>query len=318
MKKYTFARFMQEFSTNRQCLEFIAAERWPHGITCGTCERVTGHHLIESRKCYSCQECGTQTYPTAGTIFHKSRTPLTVWFYVVFQMAKTRCGVSAKQIERETGVTYKTAWRMCQLVRAALSGEGGDEAVSLLAGVVEVDETYVGGQPRYKGQRRPGRPSWNDKQPVVGIAERGGRVRAFVVPNVKRDTVFPLIEANVIPGATVYTDEYPVYRTLPEKGYYHDVVRHKARQYAREVVDEATGEITSVHTNTIEGFWMIVKNGVRGVHRGVGRKYLARYVGEYTYRYNRRNDEEPMFLSFLQSAARSEQHAAVLPDTPPQ
>ena len=111
MQKYTVAQFIREFATERACIEHLARLRWPDGILCPKCEDHTTHYLIESRKCYECKGCGTQTYPTVDTIFHKSRTSLTVWFYVVFQMAKTRVGVSAKQIERETGVTYKTAWR---------------------------------------------------------------------------------------------------------------------------------------------------------------------------------------------------------------
>lgn len=300
MKRYTLQDYLRDFSTVRGCLEHLRAQRWPDGITCQKCERVTGHHLIESRKCYSCQECGTQTYPTAGTIFHKSRTPLPIWFYIIFQMAQTRCGISAKQIERETGVTYKTAWRLCQLVRAMLTERRS------LSGVVEVDETYVGGKPRRKGESKPGRGT--KKTPVVGIVERDGAVQTYVVPNVKSSTVLPLIEGTVEPGSTVYTDEYGIYNSLSERGYEHDRVKHRAKEYARG----------DVHTNSIEGFWSLVKNGITGVYHGVSPKYLDRYVGVYAFRYSHRDDEEPMFLTFLNRAAQSEQHAAMRPDTQPQ
>ncbi|MEO1076440.1 MAG: IS1595 family transposase, partial [Bacteroidota bacterium] len=154
MQKYSVAQFIREFGSEQACVEYIARTRWPEGIPCPNCQDRTEHYLIESRKCYECKGCGTQTYPTKDTIFFKSRTPLTVWFYVVFQMAKTRTGVSAKQIERETGVTYKTAWKMCQKVRAALA-EGTFEAME---GTVEVDEVYMGSRkPRRKGQRKRGR-----------------------------------------------------------------------------------------------------------------------------------------------------------------
>lgn len=113
MKRYTLADYIRDFSAQRQCLEFLRLLRWPGGITCQHCEKVTKHHLIEKRKCYSCQNCGRQVYPTADTIFEKSRTPLPIWFYVIYQIAQTRCGISAKQIERETGTTYKTARKLC-------------------------------------------------------------------------------------------------------------------------------------------------------------------------------------------------------------
>ena len=147
MKKYTVRDFLQDFPDDAACLEWLKNYRWPDGIFCEKCERVTKHHLVLSRKSYSCQECGNHVHPTANTIFHKSSTPLTSWFHVVFLMASTRCGISAKQLERELGVTYKTAWRMFKLIRERLSDDGGDPFLGS-NGDVEADETYVGGKPR--------------------------------------------------------------------------------------------------------------------------------------------------------------------------
>ena len=304
MQKYTVAQFIREFATERSCVEYLARVRWPEGIVCPKCEERTTHYLIEKRKCYECKECRTQTYPTKGTVFYRSRTPLTVWFFVVFQMAKTRTGVSAKEIERQTGVTYKTAWRMCTLVRAALEDTGGDP----FSGTVEVDEVYMGSRkPRRPGQRKPGRGTIHGsvpKTPVIGVVERDDtgkpvRVRAKVTPKVKRATVLPFIEDNVESGARVYTDEYGIYRPLEDRGYRHDFVRHKVKQYAVEVVDEDTGEVRNVHTNAIEGFWSQVKGGVLNVHRGVSPKYLQRYVDEFAFRFSHAKGEEPMFLAML-------------------
>lgn len=309
MQKFTVAQFIRQFSTNRACFEYLRDLRWPDGMTCPKCAQVTPHHLIEKKRVYSCQHCGTQTAPTGGTIFHKSRTPLTVWFYVIYQMAQTRCGVSAKEIERQTGVTYKAAWRMCQLVRAALA----ETEPAAFTGTVEADETYVGGKPRYKGQRRPGRPSWDAKQPVFGLVERGGRVRAWVVDDCKRATVMPIIEANVTAGSMMNTDEYAVYLPLAERGYGHEAVRHKARQYVREVVDETTGEVHSVHTNTIEGFWSHLKGGTTSVHKGVSRRYLQRYADEWAFRYSHRNADRPMFSAFMGRIADAGRLSATLP-----
>ena len=279
--------FLTHFGTTAKCLDFIRRQRWPDGIPCKKCERVTGHHLIEGRKCYSCQECGSHVHPTAGTLFHKSRVPLPDWFFVIWQFSKTRAGFSAKQVEREIGVSYPTALRMCNLIRERL-GE-----TPTLSGVVEADETYIGGAPRYKGQNR--RRSWEEKVAVVGVVQRGGSVRAWAVPFVRSLTVLPLIEGTVEEGATVYTDESGVYNRLSERGYTHSTVKHRKLQYVREEVDEETGEIRSVHTNSIEGFWSYPKSAILRIHRGVSRDKMQGYLDEHTFRYNHRNDDEGLF-----------------------
>lgn len=307
MERFTVVDLFRRFPDDHACVAHLARERWgcdpaEDGMDCEKCGGHRAFRYIETRKCYACADCKAQVRPTAGTIFHGSRTPLTIWFYVFFQMASTRMGVAAKQVERETGVTYKTAWRMCHLVRAALA-ERSDEC-ALFSGVVEVDETYMGARvPRYP--RRPGRPRPEDKQPVIGIVERGGALRAYVVPDVRRATVLPLIQRHAEDRSTVYTDEYPIYKTLPNHGYDHAVVRHKAKEYVRKEVDEATGEVTSVHTNTVEGAWGLWKSTVLGVHRGVSRFYLQRYADEFAFRYSHRDDEAPLCLTMLSRAASS-------------
>lgn len=135
MKKYTLKDFMTQFPNDESCLEWLKNKRWPDGVYCEKCDKITGHSYTESRKCYTCHECGLHVHPTAGTIFHKSSTPLTTWFYTAYLLAQTRGGISAKQIERETGVTYKTAWRMYKLIRQQLqegkSPFGGDKGVEV-------------------------------------------------------------------------------------------------------------------------------------------------------------------------------------------
>ena len=318
MQKYTVAQFIREFNTEAKCIAHLAELRFPDGIPCPKCQEVAGHYLIEKRKCYECKKCGNQFYPTKGTIFYRSRTPLTVWFYVVFQMAQTRCGVSAKEIERQTGVTYKTAWKMCQLVRAALA-EGSFEPMK---GTVEIDEAYVGGRPRYKGQSRRGRGT--KKQPVFGLVERDEdgkvkRVRGYVVSDTRRATLLPIIAENVEDGSTVYSDEYAVYRPLADMGYGHDWVQHRRWQYAKEAVDYDTGEVLSdegenpIHTNSIEGFWSHVKGGVTSVHKGVSPRYLQRYVDEFAFRHSNAKAETPMFAAMLSQIAGAGQPSATLP-----
>ena len=287
MEKFTIMDFMKRFPTDESCLEFIKNKRWPDGIYCEKCEKVTGHSFTASRRCYTCHECGLHVHPTADTIFHKSSTPLTTWFYVAYLMAQTRGGISAKQIERETGVTYKTAWRMCKLIREAL-----DEKRDIFGGNgsdVEVDESYFG--PKSKEGKR-GRGSEN-KVPVVGIVERGGRIFTQVIPDVKKATLQSIIEDKVQKGTTVNSDELWSYNGLGEKGYEHKQINHSQKVYV----------VFDTHTNTIEGFWGNFKNGVTGVHHHISNKYLNLYLAEHGFRYSHRNDVKPMFLSFLDRMA---------------
>ena len=139
MQKYTIRDFNQEFPDDDACLQSIVDMLYPEGIDCRTCGQVRPHAKLSNRKAYSCEYCGTHVYPLAGTIFEKSSTPLRSWFYAMYLVAQTRCGISAKQLERELGVTYKTAWRMFKQIRTLMAEDGG-----MLRGTVEVDETFVG------------------------------------------------------------------------------------------------------------------------------------------------------------------------------
>jgi len=280
MKRYTVRDLRNDFPNDEACLEWLKNRRFPNGIHCKNCGKVTTHHLMTTRRSYSCQECGHHVHPTADTIFHKSTTPLTLWFHAIYLLAQTRGGIAAKQVERELGVTYKTAWRMCKLIREQL-----DEGHDPFGGEVEVDETYVGG--KHRGGKR-GRGSEN-KTPVVGVVERKGRVKTFVVENVQKNTLEPIIENTVEKGSTVYTDELPSYNGLTELGYQHARIFHSHKVYV----------IDNIHTNTIEGFWGNFKSGVRGVHHHISSKYMHNYLNEHAFRYNHRNDVTPMFLSFL-------------------
>ena len=288
MEKYTLKQFLAEFPDNAACLEWLKNYRFPNGIFCKICGRVTKHHPANTRPSYTCQECGHHVHPTAGTVFHKSSTPLTIWFYTAFLMSQTRGGISAKQIQRETGVTYKTAWRMCNEFRKMLT-----EDYDPFGGKVEMDKSYFGGEEKNKhaSKRTPnsrGR-STQTKTAVFGMVERGGKVETHVVPNVKRNTIYPIVASNVDKSAQIYTDEFHIYDALPVMGYAHATVPHIEKIY---VMGDA-------HTNTIEGFWSQAKNGIRGVYHAVSAKYLQQYLNEYAFRYNHRDDVTPMFLTFL-------------------
>src|SRR5574341_1640964 len=199
MKRYTIQEFQREFPDDAACLEWLKNYRWPDGIFCKLCGKVTAHHLMTTRRSFSCQECGHHVHPTAGTIFHKSETSLTTWFYAIYLMAQTRGGISAKQIERETGVTYKTAWRMCKQIRSMLTSDHNP-----FSGQVEADESYFGGKKR--GGKR-GRGSEN-KTAVFGMAQRKGQVKAVVVPDVKSKTIIPIMRDSILKNTTIRSEEH--------------------------------------------------------------------------------------------------------------
>jgi transposase len=282
MQKYTFKDFERDFPTDEACLDWLRDYLYPEGIYCKVCQVVTKHHRVKSRPSYSCDRCGHHEHPMAGTIFQDSRTSLRTWFHAVFIMASTRCGVSAKQLERETGVTYKTAWRMFKQIRSLL------EEDEVFSGPVEADETYIGG--RHKRGTNRGRPSpGSHKVTVFGVVERGGRVKAVTVPDVRKATLMPHLTRRVLPRETVYTDELKSYNGLEKAGYQHSRVNHSEGVYVSG----------NVHTNTIEGFWSLLKRGIGGVYHSVGREYLQSYLDEYSFRYNHRKDSKPMFKTIL-------------------
>jgi len=290
MRKYTLKDFERAFPDEDACLEWIRQQRWPERIECPSCHRENKFHRLRNRKVYCCDYCGHMLSPTAGTILHKSSTSLRSWFYAIFQMAQTRTGVSAAQLQRELGVTYKTAWRMFTQIRKLMKENG-----LVLFDKVEVDETYVGGKDanRHANKRsgKSGRGA-GGKTVVAGMAQRGGKAIAVVVPNAQASTLLPLIARHVRndEGTTIYSDELPSYNRVIDLGYQHEVVNHAAKVYVS----------SGAHTNSIENLWSHVKRGINGVHHSVSAKYLQNYLDSYVYRFNHRNDVAPMFESLLQ------------------
>jgi transposase len=292
--RYTLDQFKAQFPTDDSCLETIKEQRYPGGVTyCSDCQQERKVYRVAGRTAYACER-GHQFYPLAGTIFEKSTTPLHIWFYAMYQMGSTRCGISAKQIQRETGVTYKTAWRMFKQIRSLLSETG----MQLEGSTVEMDESYFGAK-RKRGAKK-GRPSSSDpsKQCVVGVVERKGRVIAVTSENATKETLHGIAKEYVLPKSTVFTDEYSSYNGLDNAGYEHRCINHSAGVYV----------VGDVHTNTIEGFWSLVKRGIGGVYHSVGKQYLQTYLNEYSFRYNRRESGNLIFHAIL--ARVSEQGCA--------
>lgn len=293
MQRYTIKHFEHDFPDDAACLDWLKNHLYPNGITCEneTCPRkgqVTTHYRDAKRRSYSCAYCGHHVHPTAGTVFHKSSTPLRLWFHAVYRMAQTRCGISAKEIERQLGVTYKTAWRMWSQIRKLLNENPGP-----MSGEVEVDETYIGGKRRFINKRESAHHRMENKQVVTGHVQRGGKVRAIHMPDGTAKTLLPMVREYILPASMIYTDELPVYRSLKKSGYQHRRVNHSARIYVDGIA----------HTNTIEGFFGLVKNGIKGTHHFVSAKHLQSYLNEYCFRYNHRHDIQPMFQSILRQLA---------------
>jgi transposase len=292
--RYSLMEFMRDFPDDATCLEWLWTTRYaPDGkhADCPKCElrrEFKRYETSQQRQSWTCTACGFHLHPTAGTIFHKSSTSLHLWFYAMYLMTSTRCGISAKQLERELGVTYKTAWRMFTLIRNELMVDDDEP----LSGAVEADETYVGGKRRNGKTGRPGRGD-RKKTPVFGMVERGGRVVASKVPDASALSLMPQIEKRVLPESVVYTDEWRGYGRLERSGYQHRRIHH-----AQEI-----WVMGDVHTNTIEGFWSLVKRGVAGTHHAVSAKWLQGYLNEYAWRYNHRDDGQAMFLTLLLRSA---------------
>jgi transposase len=287
--------FMRDFPDDSACLDFLWRTRLArdgHHAECPKCERERKFHRVKSRPSYSCDTCGHHLHPLAGTIFNKSSTSLHLWFYAMYLMASTRAGISAKQLERELGVTYKTAWRMLNLIRNQLMDQDADAPLS---GDVEVDETFGGGNVRAGDSARGLAMVKKSYRPTVwGAVERGGRVRAKVVRSrTGQDVESPIFE-HVLPESMIFTDEWVGYSTRIERRYIgHRRIRHEDRVYV-------SGD---VHTQTIEGWFGLMKNGIRGTYHAVSTKWLQGYLNEYAWRYNMRLDRRVMFKALVLRAA---------------
>lgn len=263
--RYTFKEFKKEYPDDEACLKAVLDNRY--GDTCPRCGVVgVKWHPITGRQGFVCSECDRHIYPLADTIFRKSSTSLWNWFYAIYLFSVAKNGVSAKELERHLGVTYKTAWRMCKQIRLLMQ----QESVKL-TGTVEIDETYIGGKSTLK--------RWHtDKTGVYGVTERGGQAKALVARGgVNASTAIPFLKASVEIGSKVMSDESRIYNRV-KRDFSHEFVTHSKEQYVRG----------NVHTNGIEGFWGNMKNAISGTYHCVSPKYLQSYVNEFVFRYNYR------------------------------
>lgn len=280
----------------RRLLESV---RWPDGPICPHCGEINNAGELKPRpsskkpvrkgvwKCYGCCK---QFTVTVGTVFEDSHIPLHRWLLTAYLMCASKKGMSAHQIHRMTGISYKTVWFMCHRMRFAMTQHG---MIDKLRGVVEVDEVWIG--PRERGKAgMPGVES--KKRPVVSLMERSGtssRVRSFHLERVTLANIKPIMKEHVEVGTTIQTDEATVYHFIHDDFPSHDVVTHKLKEYSRY---ENGRHIT---TNTLEGFFGLVKRGVFGTYHHWGRGYMQQYLNEFDFRYNHRkvNDSERTLLA---------------------
>ena len=282
MKTMTVSEFFKRFSDDDVCLHHLLETRYGklEDIGCGRCGEIGKFRRLAKLPAYTCN-CGNHIHPMVGTPFERSTTPLQKWFYAMYLFTTSRHGVPAKELQRQLGVTYKTAWRIGHEIRKYMAIIDGDDQ---LKGTVEADETMIGGKRR--GKRGRGATG---KTTVFGMLERGGNVMTQIVPNVKRQTLHKHIHQNVEKGSLLQTDELLSYRKI--EGYTHETVDHKSGEYVRG----------RSHTNTIEGFWSQIKRSIKGTHIHVSGKHMAKYLGEFEYRYNMRSTPELMFPRLLAS-----------------
>lgn len=284
----TIREFQERFPTEEACLDHLMRVRYGERFKCNGCERDAKYYRVAKRRCYECEHCGRQVYPTAGTPFEKTRTSLRDWFFVMFLFCASRNGVSAKEVQRQIGVTYKTAWRMCHEIRLYMGYVDGDFPLGGnggTSGVVEIDKTFIGGVDK-RGE--------DDKAIVLGLVERKGDVITRVIPDRKQETVMRQVRRWVRPGSRVATDSAYAFDPIGEQGYRHATVNHNVREYVRG----------DVHTNSVEGFWANVKRGIKGTYVWVSKKHLQTYLYEFEYRHNLRHSPYLMFSALLQAFPR--------------
>jgi transposase len=285
--------FMQEFPDDAACLDWLwrnrCTEDGEHAF-CPKCDRERKFHKVRERPAWDCDSCGYHMHPLAGTIFHKSSTSLHLWFFAVHLMTSTRCRVSAKHLERELGVTYKTAWRMANLIRNKLMTD--DQR--MLHGFVEVDEASVDGKPRkHMDRAAAARLRERSRATVLAAVERGGRIEATVVPSRRGPYIHDQVVEWVKPESIVYTDEWGADNRLGGHFTGHSRVVHGAAEWVRG----------DAYTNTVEGFFGNLKTGIRGNYKKLSHRWLQGYLNEFAWRYNHRSDRRAMFETLLHRAA---------------
>jgi transposase-like protein len=280
----TVTDFFRQFPDDETCLVHVFRTRFGDNPACPQCGGVL--HRLSKLPAWTCN-AGHHVHPMQGTPFERTRTPLQKWFYAMYLFTASRHGVPAKELQRQLGVTYKTAWRMGREIRKHRGEVDGDGPPG---GHVEIDKAFVGGKVSRKSQVE----RLANKTMIVGMVQRVGDTATEILPSRLAKSIYPLVMGQVRVGSTVTTDDAPVYDQLGEQGYRHEAVKHSAEEYVR-------GEH---RTDTIEGFWSILQRAIRGTHIHVSPRHLDKYLLEFEFRFNLRKVPHLMFPRLMASFAR--------------
>ena len=277
-QEFDLVDLVESFGSEDQCHEYLEHLRWPNGLECPRCSSSKISRIAKRRQ-FDCDSCRYQFSVRVGTLFHDSKLPLWKWFLAVYLMIESKKGISANQLKRTLGVSYKTAWYLCHRIRSAM--EGG-EAEALLRGIIEADETWVGGKRRGK---QHGTRKWRDqKSLILGAVERGGNVRLRVeergAKGTKKEVHGFLGDVVADEAEAIYTDQGHAYWGIADENTRHESVDHSAEEWVRG----------DVHTQTIEGVWSLFKRSIIGSYHQLSAKHLAAYVDEMEWRYNNREN----------------------------
>ena len=263
--RFTVSDFLKKFPDDNACIDHLFQRKYTDSC-CPKCEKKTKFYRVKRRKSFECGTCGYQVYPMSGTIMEGSTTPARLWYYAIYLFSQSKNGVSAKELERQLGVTYKTAFRMGHRIRESMARQSVE-----LVGVVHIDESLYG--PRGKNNKR----GWAAEKKVClfGMIEKGGNVKVVVVKDRKNETLIPIIEKYVSKDSeALHTDKFGVYKKLPGRGFKHKIKDN-----------------TTVSTNCIEGYWGNFKKSIAGTHTWVTEGYLQNYLTEFEFRHNNRKGD---------------------------
>jgi transposase-like protein len=268
-------QLIERYGSEDKCHDYLEELRWPDGVRCPRCDSDKISRIVKRRQ-FDCDGCRYQFSVRVGTIFHDSKLPLWKWFLAVYMICESKKGVSANQLKRMLGVSYKTAWYLCHRIRSAV---GGGEEAGLLRGIIEADETWVGG---YRSKEDGGGRSKRHLALVLGAVERGGDVHLRMVRSADRPTIHKFLNEVVDGDAeAIYTDEWRSYLGIGDANTRHATVNHYRKEWVRG----------DVHTQTIESVWSLFKRSIIGSYHHMSVKHLPAYLDEMEWRYNNRENE---------------------------
>jgi transposase len=287
MKKFTITQFAERFPNDAACLHHLFRVRYGNLTECPECTATADFKRVAKRRSYQCTQCGFQIYPTQGTVFEKTTTPLMYWFTAIYLFTTTRNGVAAKELERQFAISYPTALRMAHQLKKLIANATTQK---VMTGIVELDEAYLGGRIYNMHKHKREKLVKNDnKVAVLGMLERKVGVRLEIIENAKAETVHPILRESIAPEAIVMTDQSNTYDGINKYNFKHYRVNHAIGEYARGLVS----------TNGIEAFWAQVRRTITATHIQVSRKHLQKYLNECAFRYNHRDKQDEMFDTIL-------------------